>query len=155
MKIENVKIQKSDDTGLESDDSVVGTRTSVSSSTISSLSPLDASFKKRLNKLKSLKSSDVTMEHLPDLIMDLESSLNSKNGKTPRSLKLLFALSENSQESNNNNNRVDMVQGAGGKLIPVLLRFLNQCSSKSSDQYLSLLILNNISIPSENKRVRF
>lgn len=153
MKIENVKIQKSDDTGLESDDSVFGTRTSVSSSTSSSLSPLDASFKKRLNKLKSLKSSDVTMEHLPDLIMDLESSLNSKNGKSPRSLKLLFALSENSQESNNN--RVDMVQGAGGKLIPVLLRFLNQCSSKSSDQYLTLLILNNISIPSENKRVRF
>ncbi len=46
-----------------------------------------------------------------------------------------------------------MVREADGQLIPVLLQFLLRCEPSSSEQYLVLLILNNISIPKENKRL--
>ena len=63
---------------------------------------------------------------------------------------MLFALSENASDSTN---RIEMVTSADGELVPVLLDFLERCEQGSSEQYLTLLVLNNISIPSENKRV--
>lgn len=50
-------------------------------------------------------------------------------------------------------NRIQMVREADGKLVPVLLSFLQRCERSSSEQYLTLLVLNNISIPCENKRL--
>ena len=38
-------------------------------------------------------------------------------------------------------------------LIPALLSFLRRCPRDSSEQYLSLLVLNNLSIPQSNKRI--
>ena len=46
-----------------------------------------------------------------------------------------------------------MTRGPNGRLVPVLLDFLRRCERSSPEQYLALLVLNNISIPSENKRV--
>lgn len=37
--------------------------------------------------------------------------------------------------------------------MPVLLEFLQRCERSSSEQYLALLVLNNVSIPAENKRI--
>lgn len=37
--------------------------------------------------------------------------------------------------------------------MPVLLGFLRRCERGSSEQYLALLVLNNISIPTDNKRL--
>lgn len=70
-----------------------------------------------------------------------------KAGKEPaRALRMLFTLSEHKSQ-----NRLAMVQQ--GKLVPTLLDFLCDCEKGSSEQYLALLVLNNISIPTENKRV--
>lgn len=57
---------------------------------------------------------------------------------------MLFSLSEHQE------NRPDMVSASG--LVPELLSFLERCERGSSEQYLALLVLNNISIPRENKR---
>ncbi len=38
-------------------------------------------------------------------------------------------------------------------LVPTLLHFIKRCKRNSNEQYLALLVLNNISIPLENKRV--
>lgn len=46
-----------------------------------------------------------------------------------------------------------MVQVENGQLVPTLFNFLRRCSPGSSEQYLALLVLNNISIPADNKRL--
>mmetsp|Transcript_17350 Transcript_17350/g.34901 ORF Transcript_17350/g.34901 Transcript_17350/m.34901 type:complete len:630 (-) Transcript_17350:2328-4217(-) len=81
-----------------------------------------------------------------------------------RALRALFALSEHASRTRE---RIAMVRyGGGGKarrddddydagvapLIPTLLSFLRRCRRDSSEQYLALLVLNNVSIPPENKR---
>lgn len=53
----------------------------------------------------------------------------------------------------NNHNHNIANQKAAGPLIPTLLTFLQRCPRDSSEQYLSLLVLNNLSIPMENKRL--
>lgn len=111
----------------------------------------------------------VTMEHLPDLILDLETAVETSAQRPTRSLHMLFALSEH---GHNNDNRIEMVRhGDGdiycaddsdnddgsprscGKLVPALLTFLKRCHVNSQEYRLTLLVLNNISIPFENKRV--
>jgi hypothetical protein len=107
----------------------------------------------------------VTMEHLPDLILDLETAVETSAQRPSRSLHLLFTLSEHGH----NDNRIEMVRhgdGVGirddedhlprhsGKLVPALLTFLSRCKVNSHEYHLTLLVLNNISIPMENKRVR-
>jgi len=92
-----------------------------------------------------------------------------------RALRCLFSLSEHSIHKQQ---RIDMVRGAyasvfaeidgdGGKnkegsddnnesspsLVPALLSFLKRCPRDSSEQYLTLLVLNNLSIPTQNKRL--
>ena len=46
-----------------------------------------------------------------------------------------------------------MIRESNGLLLPTLFRFLQRCEPSSSEQYLVLLVLNNISIPNENKRL--
>jgi len=46
-----------------------------------------------------------------------------------------------------------MVRVAEGRLVPVLLDVLLRCEKGSPEQFLTLLVLNNISIPNENKRL--
>eukprot|EP00536_Pseudo-nitzschia_multiseries_P011380 jgi/Psemu1/289649/fgenesh1_pg.383_\ len=65
------------------------------------------------------------------------------------------------KDSNSNTNchqsmhktRVEMVRAENGKLVPVLLRFLNRCMFHSKEHNLTLLILSKLSIPQENKKI--
>lgn len=106
-----------------------------------------------------------TMKHLPDLILDLETAVETSAQRPARSLHMLFALSE----YGHNDNRIEMVrhrnsaidcdnqndlQEYDGKLVPTLLAFLRRCKTTSQEYRMTLLVLNNISIPMENKRVR-
>jgi hypothetical protein len=127
---------------------------------------------------KSKSELHVTLEHIPDLILDLESAVETSAKRPARALRMLFALSESSSSDgpndmslNRNHMRIEMVHRFNhvpqndrpqdlvsnihtGALIPALFRFLKRCQHSSYEQYLSLLVLNNISIPLENKRVR-
>jgi hypothetical protein len=119
-----------------------------SSSYASSSSNADSGFKKRLKKLSSFRSADA-MDHLPDLILELEATQETSSSQSSRVLKMLFSLSEPAESQN----RIDMVAQEEGRLVPALLNFLVRCARNSSEQYLTLLVLNNISIPAETKRV--
>mmetsp|Transcript_2329 Transcript_2329/g.5088 ORF Transcript_2329/g.5088 Transcript_2329/m.5088 type:complete len:1009 (-) Transcript_2329:214-3240(-) len=91
-----------------------------------------------------------------------------------RALRCLFSLSEHSSHKQQ---RIEMVRGAytsvladideeeekkegsddnnesSPSLVPALLSFLKRCPRDSSEQYLTLLVLNNLSIPTQNKRL--
>jgi hypothetical protein len=90
------------------------------------------------------------LDHLPDLILDLKTAVECGHERSVGALRKLFALSEHSESYN----RIQMVHAENGALVPTLLYFLDRCARKSPEQFLSLLVLNNISIPMENKRVR-
>ena len=85
-----------------------------------------------------------TLQHVPQLIQDIK--MNESGDKPARALRQLFALSELPSD-----NRTEMV--AETDLVPTLLTFLQRTERGSSEQYLTLLVLNNISIPAQNKRV--
>ena len=89
-----------------------------------------------------------SLDHLPDLILDLKTAVDTAHERSVGALRQLFALSEFDP-----NIRVEMVHAEDGALVPALLYFLDRCARKSPEQFLSLLVLNNISIPMENKRV--
>ena len=95
---------------------------------------------------KKIANSNVepTLQHVPQLIQDIK--LNESGDKPARALRQLFALSELPSD-----NRTEMV--AETDLVPTLLTFLQRTERGSSEQYLTLLVLNNISIPAQNKRV--
>jgi hypothetical protein len=116
----------------------------------SSSSAVNPSFKKKWGKLKSFRSDEASMDHLPDLVLELETAVETSSSRTIRSLKMLFSLSEDFKSRN----RFEMAQWDEGGLIPALLNFLKRCAPKSREQYLTLLVLNNMSIPAENKSVR-
>eukprot|EP00978_Attheya_sp_CCMP212_P007561 scaffold17461_cov53-Attheya_sp.AAC.10 len=92
-----------------------------------------------------------SLEMLPQLVDDLkEVDHNDTSGDVAaRTLRMLFSLSEHAHSDH----RTALVRDADGQLVPVLLDFLGRCERSSSEQYLVLLVLNNISIPSENKRI--
>lgn len=90
------------------------------------------------------------MDQLPDLVKDLGSGVDPRHSRCKRALRKLFALSEPSYS----NIRTQMVKANRGTLVPTLLDFLEQCTPLSSEQHLTLLVLNNISMEMENKRVR-
>ena len=117
-------------------------------------------------------TAEPSMQMLPQLLKDLDSSRKTSSDRPARALRQLFALSEHG--SSTNNNRTEMVRvttspsdtanqthrrnGSDGRqlqLVPTLLNFLTRCKKGSSEQYLALLVLNNISIPSANKRVTY
>jgi len=118
-----------------------------------------------------------SMEHLPHYIAALSPSLSPDTSVelSARSLSCLFTLSEVDASSSSDTlkqqqqQRVDMVNGSihdknnngsmnttptasSTSLIPALLSFLQRCPQNSSEQYLTLLVLNNLSIPMQNKR---
>jgi len=112
---------------------------------------------------KAATTTVPTMDLVPDLITDLETAPTASGDAAARALRMLFSLSEHGgggggdDGPNNGNhsseNRIAMVRADGGRLVPVLLSFLRRCERGSSEQYLALLVLNNISIPSDNKRL--
>ena len=108
------------------------------------------------------------MAFIPGLVRDLETAPTASGDVPARALRTLFSLSEHGGSSGGGStangggsktpsesegNRTAMVRRDGGRLVPVLLSFLRRCERGSSEQYLALLVLNNISIPSDNKRV--
>lgn len=100
-------------------------------------------------KKKSPSPVEANMSMLPELVEHLATSVDT-SGETPaRALRMLFSLSEHAETDN----RTQMVREAGGMLVPELLDFLKRCERGSSQQYLALLVLNNVSIPTENKRL--
>ncbi|KAL7541515.1 hypothetical protein ACHAXR_012564 [Thalassiosira sp. AJA248-18] len=118
------------------------------------------------NLTSILSNSTPSLDHLHHYISALSPSISpDPSGDLPsRALRCLFTLSEHSSHKAQ---RIAMVKGVasianGGddvatpptktSLIPTLLTFLARCPRDSSEQYLSLLVLNNLSIPTENKR---
>jgi len=99
----------------------------------------------------SLASQDVSLEELERLVNDLATCDETFGEKPARALRVLFALSEH--HALHEINRIRMVREANGRLVPTLIQFLQMCEPSSSEQYLALLVLNNVSIPSENKRI--
>ena len=120
----------------------------------------------------------VTLDHLSDLVLDLETAVIVGAKQPVRALKKLLALSSlesrgscpvdcsSSSSSNSSSSccssrdnksvhetRIEMVRSACGKLVPVLLSFLNRCMVESKEHTLALLVMGNLSIPPENKRV--
>lgn len=91
-----------------------------------------------------------TLDMVSKLIQDLATAKETSGDKPASALRMLFALSEHSTDGET---RTKMVRVDGAKLVPVLLQFLQRCARGSSEQYLALLVLNNVSIPIENKRV--
>jgi len=91
--------------------------------------------------------TEPTLNMLPDLISNLGTSDGASGEEASRSLRFLFALSEHST-----GNKEFMVESFNGTLVPTLLKFLSTCDRNSSEHYLALLILNNVSIPEKNKR---
>ncbi|KAL3782778.1 hypothetical protein HJC23_003099 [Cyclotella cryptica] len=83
-----------------------------------------------------------------------ESSPDPSSEAPSRALRSLFSLSEH---ASSHQDRVKMVQWQPPSdnsmpLINALLDFLNRCERDTSEQYLAMLVLNNVSIPHENKR---
>ena len=126
---------------------------------------LSGSFHEARSNRHRAELEAVTLEHLPDLILDLESAVATSAEQSARALRMLFALSEHAQDGNRNQeggpgieynrNRIEMVHSntEDRPLVPVLFQFLLRCQPNSSEQHMALLVLNNISIPPENKRV--
>merc|ERR1719162_2140987 len=86
---------------------------------------------------------------IPRLIEDIANCEETNSSTSTRALKMLFSLSEDT--TSENQNRSLMPRQGDSQLVPELLRFLCRCERGSSEEYLALLVLNNISIPRENK----
>ena len=97
----------------------------------------------KVSRKISKSNVEPTLQHVPQLIQDIRT--NESGDKPARALRQLFALSEHPSD-----NRTEMVET---DLVPTLLTFLQESERGSSEQYLTLLVLNNISIPAQNKRV--
>ena len=91
-----------------------------------------------------------SIEAVPNYVHDLVFSRNPSGERATRALRKLFAVSEHSSFEEN---RCEMIRQGDGKLIPVLLEFLGRCDKGSSEQYLALLVLNNLCMPANNKRL--
>ena len=159
-------------TNLSAHRSVEGNGIGASSSSLTSSQPQSsaAAPKKKKNKfgLRSSRSKsqlqapsepdppsppepvEPTMDMVPQLTHDLAMAEDTSSEQAANALRMLFSLSEHSTTENN---RAVMVQDFNGELVPVLLNFLQRCERSSSEQYLALLVLNNVSIPAENKKV--
>lgn len=96
----------------------------------------------------------VTLDHLSDLILDLEKAVTVGAKRPLRALKMLLALSTNHTKSTCET-RMEMVRSENARLVPVLFQFLNRCTVPSKEHTLTLLILGNLSIPQPNKRVSY
>lgn len=110
----------------------------------------------------------VTLDHVFDLVLDLDTAVAVGAKRPIRALKMLLALSSTSSSSMTSSSaspsssiksihdtRIEMVNSENGKLVSVLLSFLNRCMVQSKEHILTLLLLSNLSIPQENKTVSF
>ena len=132
----------------------------------------------------------VTLDHLSDLILDLDTAVVVGAKRSIRALKMLLALSSSTSEQKQSTNkngvaaaaataleppteseagilpsttwkypqsihdiRIEMTRAENGRLVPVLLSFLKRCMVHSKEHTLTMLLLGNISIPQENKKV--
>jgi hypothetical protein len=100
--------------------------------------------------LRLQNSIPIDIDAVPALLDDLETAKDTSGDCPARALRKLFTLSEHHSFVEN---RTQMVQVDNGRLAPVLLGFLERCCKGSSEQKLTLLVLNNVSIPTENKRL--
>jgi hypothetical protein len=102
-----------------------------------------------------------SLKHLDQYISALspETSPHPSSDTSSRALRSLFSLSEHASSCED---RITMVRYTCSNtkttsevtsLVSALLSFLKRCTKDSSEQYLTLLVLNNISIPNENKRL--
>ena len=134
---------------------------------------INTAFVAARNKLQAIVSENASIKHLPHYIAALSPSMSPDTSAelSSRALSCLFTLSEVEASSSSGTclhqqqkQRVDMVHGlnydstnttppeSSTPLIPALLSFLLRCPQNSSEQYLTLLVLNNLSIPMQNKR---
>jgi len=97
------------------------------------------------------EAPEATITDLPRFIHEIQNCHETYTKKPAKALRSLFALSED--EGFHEINRIRMAREANGQLVPVLLEFLSRCEPSSSEQYLALLVLNNLCIPKENKRL--
>ena len=142
--------------------------------------------KKRKNKNKKKKhdyghattahpraATVVTLDHVPDLILDLETAVIVNTKRPMRALQMLFKLSSSgrptsSSNTNTNTTRIGMVHQKimdnddgkdneryryGQQLVLTLLKYIKRCTPQSNEHNLALIVLNNLSIPPENKKV--
>jgi hypothetical protein len=91
-----------------------------------------------------------SIDAVPTYVQDLVSSRDPGGERTSRTLRKLFAVSQIAANPESRNE--DSTGLFNGGLIPALLAFLGRCERGSSEQSTALLILNNLSIPEENKR---
>ena len=129
------------------------------------------------NLTSIIANTTPSLDHMAHYIQALSTSTSpDPSGDLPsRALRCLFSLSEHASHKAQ---RIDMVKGveqatendateekkeeneetsnkngtSTPSLIPTLLSFLKRCPRDSSEQYLTLLVLNNLSIPTQNKR---
>jgi len=107
----------------------------------------------------------VTTNHISYLILNLETAVVVGAKEPMRALMMLLVLAEQQHTCNNHctknkdntisihQTRVEMVRAENGKLVPVLLRFLNRCMVHSKEHKLTLVILSKLSVPQENKKI--
>ena len=124
--------------------------------------------KETLARLHAITSSKTaSLNNLQYYIAALSPTISpdSSADLPSRALRCLFSLSEHSSHKQQriamvrDNNNTSTGQSPNGKsggsssLIPALLSFLKRCPRDSSEQYLTLLVLNNLSIPAQNKQL--
>jgi hypothetical protein len=100
--------------------------------------------------LRLRKEDPIDIDAVPALLNDLDTAKDTSRDRRARALRKLFALSEHDSFEEY---RTKMVRVDNGRLAPVLLGFLERCCKGSREQYLALLVVNNVSIPTENKRL--
>lgn len=96
------------------------------------------------------KKMEANLQSVPLMTEVLQAAEDTSGAKPTNALRLLFSVSEHASDEEN---RIQMIRIGNGRLAPALLDFLQRCEQGSSEQYLALLVLNNISIPTENKQV--
>lgn len=116
-----------------------------------------SSSRKSKNGRKSSSKQPVeqppSMELIPEYVKSLATAADFASEEAASALRALFALSEHNNNASTSSNREELVHAAEGQVVPTLLDFLRRSDRNSSEQYLALLVLNNVSIPAENKKM--
>lgn len=92
-----------------------------------------------------------SIDQLPHLITTLKTCRHTYSKESAQALQTLFAISEHT--TLHEINCIRMIREADSQLVPTLLDFLHRCEPSSSEQYMALLVLNNVSVPKENKKL--
>lgn len=133
----------------------------VSSASLNSYQQGDAVLTKTNLPPKSNVLHPESVNQVPFLVQELQNCKKTSSDHAARILRKLFTLSEQPNGQSVEVTRKEMIQD--GKLVPALFAFCERCREEPEQQqengvvqqpqlYLALLVLNNISIPMENKR---